>query len=889
MADFKPKTQKAQAPDPIRYAGGPTNPGGIADKGRAAQARGQAAMYKGQALGNIYKGLGAGIEGAVNTADKFIQDTIGENIDDSVTNINNNIQNLLENNETPDPLIATPPSEEGLSFDSKLPPEAVQAFNSDPTVKNVTTEAEALQQGYNSGQITQTQYLGKLDSLRRQLESKYPSYRNEIRGKFRSITGVEPEQAYTLALIRDAEAEEAARQTAADKAYDNKRTFINSNLGVLDEVLGNVDWYALPLERLQKEVSQYEGYRTRMETRSKEIDLAIAEQNLTVEAATDAARGSVNDYVRMSQNAEVNSFTGGDPKNLQTVINELQMAAAKGDRPSPEEQAELEQQYALAIQQKELSLRQMLSDPRYDLVSTDDKEKMIESGLAELNLLGESIFNENYGLAGVTARAIEAQKNDDYIRMMGDGTLRRFKALQDSFGGETMALLLANAQHSGMDQYSQISSAIFDYATGVAASDPSAVGPAEAGTMPEILDRATKMIGAGKGVGKGVLREITDKFSNTELPAEMRNRLGTFLYSDSGKTVEMFKTRDRSKVFNLLYNAETAQVALDMPEMRQGDGEIKPFRAVYMENMTSVFFSQTKELIDSLSSINPDFKDSLVVTFDPDRYQFEVAINPEFNITAERAYGLEFMQQVQTEDWKELNRYVKGFTEAYAVMSGGEFKEEALQRYFQSLGIPFTVEEGPEDTPEGESPRQSSMEDGPKGNLDILQFSGMEVPDDIRSLLTFIGAAEVEGGYGYNTVFGGGQEAITDMSINELLESMKARTDGGSSSSASGAYQFTRGTLRTLVQELGLTGDEIMTAQMQDYLGMQLLKRRGLEKFQSGEMTADEYGDALSNEWAALPDKDGKSPLAKYHPGNKPRVGRNSLMAQLEALQKKLQ
>ena len=56
-----------------------------------------------------------------------------------------------------------------------------------------------------------------------------------------------------------------------------------------------------------------------------------------------------------------------------------------------------------------------------------------------------------------------------------------------------------------------------------------------------------------------------------------------------------------------------------------------------------------------------------------------------------------------------------------------------------------------------------------------------------------------------------------------------------------------------LKQELGLTGKERYTRELQDALAVALLERRGLREWQRGKLSDTQFALRLSQEWAALP------------------------------------
>lgn len=117
------------------------------------------------------------------------------------------------------------------------------------------------------------------------------------------------------------------------------------------------------------------------------------------------------------------------------------------------------------------------------------------------------------------------------------------------------------------------------------------------------------------------------------------------------------------------------------------------------------------------------------------------------------------------------------------------------------------------------------------------------------NMLDLIGAAEgTDKGRGYNETLGygaftGGAVNLTGMTLNEVLalqQRMLAHPDNSYNSSAVGRYQIVGKTLRSLMDELSLSGDRLFDEDTQDELARALLRRRGNDPA------------ALRNEWEGL-------------------------------------
>lgn len=143
-------------------------------------------------------------------------------------------------------------------------------------------------------------------------------------------------------------------------------------------------------------------------------------------------------------------------------------------------------------------------------------------------------------------------------------------------------------------------------------------------------------------------------------------------------------------------------------------------------------------------------------------------------------------------------------------------------------------------------------------------------------LLDFIG--DLEAPKGYDQVFSGSvvvpDRPITSMTLDEVLAWQLASANAGSESTAAGRFQIIRKTLQGLKDELGLSGAELFDGALQNRLGQQLLRRRGLDDYLAGRISAEQFADNLAGEWAALPLVTGPARGQSAHAG----VGSNAAL-----------
>lgn len=157
------------------------------------------------------------------------------------------------------------------------------------------------------------------------------------------------------------------------------------------------------------------------------------------------------------------------------------------------------------------------------------------------------------------------------------------------------------------------------------------------------------------------------------------------------------------------------------------------------------------------------------------------------------------------------------------------------------------------------------------------------IPADARALLNFIGNKEAPKGYDqpYGGVTVQPPRPLTSMTINEVLAWQDEAVRRGSKSSAAGRYQFIRGTLRSTVRQMGLSGNERWSPDLQDQMAFHLLRGRGYDKFRSGEISAERFANNVAREWASMPVVSGPKAGRSYYDGdglNKSLVNVNDYM-----------
>ena len=141
----------------------------------------------------------------------------------------------------------------------------------------------------------------------------------------------------------------------------------------------------------------------------------------------------------------------------------------------------------------------------------------------------------------------------------------------------------------------------------------------------------------------------------------------------------------------------------------------------------------------------------------------------------------------------------------------------------------------------------------------------------IKTLLDFIGEAESNGDY--EIVWRGIKKQkhpakLTDITVGEVLEWQEKMRKIGARSTAAGKYQIIYKTLQGTIRDAGVSLDDKFSPEAQDKLAIALLKRRGLDTYIAGRISAETFADRIAKEWASLPVVTGLRKGRSYYGGD---------------------
>ena len=166
---------------------------------------------------------------------------------------------------------------------------------------------------------------------------------------------------------------------------------------------------------------------------------------------------------------------------------------------------------------------------------------------------------------------------------------------------------------------------------------------------------------------------------------------------------------------------------------------------------------------------------------------------------------------------------------------------------------------------------------------DSTGVGGKNLPEantrNTKAVLDTIGKAESDAVGGYNAIVRSktGDPDLTGMTITE------ARKKHGNI--AIGRYQIIGETMDSLATQMGIDPDTyVLNEENQDALATKLLEEKGLDKYLSGDMEADEFLGNIAEVWRGLPvDATGKGYEEGDEYGNKATISYDDAIAGLGA------
>jgi muramidase (phage lysozyme) len=870
VAEFNPSTQtnEQQAPSNLGVSRG-TGPN--------------------QAFEALFSGLGEAISNGVQTADTYVQGKIENDARYGYESINQEMN--LDVDTVPSELTQ---SQEGL---------------------------QKLAAAHMQGNVTNEYYYQRLASTLKGLRSRYPGYEKQVDSIVQSVTGVNPANAYRNALMQNIENQQQAMASQQGKFDSWAQTKENSEvLGILyPDFYSNPDKYSDQEMRNQVKanVSQYQG-RIRLSedtTKLRSNDKVVAKQQLGqlfgtigsgyIVGGSEAAGVDSPNVQNLLQTALADGKIV--PEEQEQINGFLAQIRVKAEQ-------DMRQRYQTSDWGSNFSSSELNDEVKNGLSQIDSMIELVNSG--NINAASQIAARNKAMTDQATAdlyktfpdlRVASAVRNiseagadkiiDMVIENAGGGmsfinkTLGKDITKSLTSGKTTMNQVTGNvlaAQGKTGKEKEQLLSAVLDGAVGTLTA-PEATPDIKANTVQNVygdnLDATWDVVDDSVGAkGTSQRFRLYNKMFNPKI------------------TKEITALNDPKALAT--YTAAAVDKFQQIPEFRRAAADLtenidytKYLRAHYDPQRNRVILEANEEAINNLG-----FFETGSGVMSGQKFQLQAAIKAKdaFNQGlavmapiieangADETEGIKTLMQSVAADLQKdpkqgffgwLNESLDNIIAPDPRKGTGLIAPDSkLGKIAAERGRQMDAAESDTNFKEIGETSNTTPKDERDNNVTFtpINFTAPELEKASASggqaaILNLLGKTEgTDRGRGYNETLGygaftGGDVDITSMSLDDvdaLQTDMLAHPNNKWNSSALGRYQIIRTTLRGLKKELGLSGDEIFTPELQDRLAQALLERRGLSRYRAGEISGDQFINNLAKEWASLPTTSGQGAYA---------------------------
>lgn len=779
-------------------------------------------------------------------------------------------------------------------------------------VAKAMKRADLYEKAFKSGRFSEGSFYSKLDVWSKEMRTKYPQYRDIIDQQIARVTGRTTANLEMDAVRRQYEADQSARSSSAsqnEKFLEQHTEFLSP-----EEVIRirNGDPAS---EALKTKAIILKGDQARLQQ-----DWKLLEQDQKAGAiqAAPVLSQTVANIQRAFYLGAIDKG-GGTLQTLRQTINRMREGGF-----TPEETAQAEQMIAeakLNLQQQWIAATTTPGESGkslQDYFASDptawnaQKSKLDEmAGSLDGLLTGKSgIFEWNATMEAASVNQRAAKLKDQ----MGADAYNGYKAIVDLVGPDQANVVYTNLVGTQGDPIQDAMTQLV-FGKAIQTGDIGTATEQLAASVDESLRPAFNH-GARAGV-----EAIAKTAFDSNLPIEARQKAFSTLVTDSeNKFIRQLKdTPDntgrssREKFFLKMTSPEMEQTAKEL-------GMDKEYTK-WVKNTSPALMATVVEEVNA-TNVNTKLVD---ISFNPNTLQAEVTLNK--TLVKDPAKLTKWLQQARTGKplWmtdvpqdisyqdlgqlkvgldavQKLNMINGALTRALKSENPGMSNEDLGKAVLQYMGTlqstytkaePWTtrfVEAVKNVDWLGTKAQEKWKNDQTGSDFGIVPEGDTEfnMIDDSRSLLGDDDAAAILGfvsqaeGADFNTLFGGSKVILEEKTVAEVQALQRAHGKK-TGSSATGAYQVMRKTLSDLIDQGVVDPDEPFTEDVQNRIGMALLKRRGYDDWKAGKLTTDQFANRLAQEWAALPTASGKSAYEGVM-GNKARTSRGDLVTMLESL-----
>ncbi len=722
-------------------------------------------------------------------------------------------------------------------------------------LENYGKQLRDTRKAYLNGNLKDSNYQMRIDSMSRQIRARYPGYREEIDKIIGSTLQLSTANDLRKSLMSQWTSE-AATADAEAKRYD---TFINQarEKGALqsDWDIRNNNGNPYTEAETKAHVAAVYSVDANYDRQLKALNVQDKSSEAGKKAALDLAQTDVSNITRKFTEGAYTLSGGGTMSALFEKIKAGQTATM-----SSEDKAQLTMGFSQAYTKMQTDLNARMNLPQYDGLSGDQKAKLVEQGLSVLNVAKDQIFGQQYGLLSISETLNKTQLADDLKMLGSDPAMRVFTMLKAWSNGSAVldSLALGNPEMT-----SALNKALLNFTTG-------SFFDKSKGSLKAVIDGVNQASGnkLAPEVIKQSLKNAVTMLLDKNAGLDVATQAATLLFSEENQA---FLNDYTTKSQRDLYDTFTSERVRN--RMIELDKSVPGLLKNYTNWTLNSFHAMFNQDIATINDVNK-FGNNITIQWNGKAGEFQA--NPNTEGLKRNVNALDQIYNAWSDDAAKtsmdaLNKYIKGIKPI--IEANGGTVEDAMTAIFEKEGINKTKNQGslfyrmyeamskgnidpktgkPYQGPGGKGPTKASYEaaiNTPSAELNGIDLdktgsgalsSGSKLKDTIR---------RAEGTAGsYNTRFGGASDIeLSNYDVGDVQQ-MAQIFGKKTGSSAIGAYQFMPDTIDELIKEGVIKPDDMFTPALQEKMADYLIA-----KAKNGSKTMAEFAKNLAGRWASLP------------------------------------
>ena len=602
-------------------------------------------VSSGKGLSTLFEGLGNIVQQTVDTFDIGIR----RDIDDRARTSEDDIFNEFGVNDVT--------TIEGTDVKNEPIPQEISRAE-----KNLAKLTQAMKQG----NINENTYWARVNSVSRQLRSRYPGHRDYIDQRVSSIFGGKPQNQILSNMLQ-----EAARANSQADSDRNKYLTLYAKANEDGALPPGFQPEQAPtvMELIQVTAPFYRNKAKR----EVEISTLTLDKNRTEKQGRDALQ-SATDYaldeaVRMTTG--VTAQFGKDFNDLTKTLSE----ASKNKRDlTQEETAGLRSKFSELKRTYSIKLENDIAQNYGSVLTPEDRKKAIDQGMAPIMRLEEALVNKDYGALHALAANLEVQRTeDDRTLLYGYPEVRGYSAIQRALGPQAAEIFLSSTEgvRAARDKVA------VEFAVG------GLFGTKES-SIKEVQD---DLVGKGKytpAVGRAILGSQIKIVGDDRVPLDVRAKASRTLFGPGNREyIAALKTEDKIQAFNTIVSGDMYN---HMKTLR--DAGYQQEWENFMGWSDNAFGGITKIYSDILKNAP-----AVVTSYNAETNQFDVSLDPKEakNIPM----GVPFMPSMNRipqevlDNQAKLNGAIRSMLPL--IKERGIDPAEYMRRQFGRLGTPENV------------------------------------------------------------------------------------------------------------------------------------------------------------------------------------------------------